>query len=126
MDGELTFAIPFLGLLVSDALEKTPREQKVVRRSTGRLKSKKQKSQDLEYQAGVNVCSLDLSPDLLKAQVARDDVQCNVSQGHSKRKSPTLHFVRGHTFVRNGKISYRVPHWRGVASSAPTVTKVKA
>lgn len=79
MDGELTFAIPFLGLLVSDALEKTPREQKVVRRSTGRLKSKKQKSQDLEYQAGVNVCSLDLSPDLLRAQVTRDDVQSNAS-----------------------------------------------
>ena len=127
LHGELTFAIPLFGLLLSGSLDMTPQKQRVISgKSSNRVKAKNRKSDDLEYEAGLNKCSLNLSPDLIAAQTSREHETNDNSVSDGKRKSPTLHFVRGHTFVRNGKISYRSPHWRGSVSESPTITKVKA
>ena len=111
LHGELTFAIPLFGLLLSGSLDMTPQKQRVISgKSSNRVKAKNRKSDDLEYEAGLNKCSLNLSPDLIAAQTSREHETNDNSVSDGKRKSPTLHFVRGHTFVRNGKISYRSPH----------------
>ena len=120
----LTFAP--LGLLLSGSLDMTPQKQRVISgKSSNRVKAKNRKSDDLEYEAGLNKCSLNLSPDLIAAQTSREHETNDNSVSDGKRKSPTLHFVRGHTFVRYGKISYRSPHWRGSVSETPPITRLK-
>lgn len=123
--GEFTFAIPFVGLLLSGVLDKKEHKQRVFSKKS----STKAKKDDLEYKAGLTECSLNLSRELKEAQASREHemIEHNIETNNGeKRKSPTLHFVRGHTFVRNGRISYRKPHFRGSASDEKVITRVTA
>ena len=73
----------------------------------------------------INVLSLELAPELQKAIEYREPTSSG-DPNTQKRKSPVYHLVRGHAFVRNGKIGYKAPYFRGVINNKPTLVTVKS
>lgn len=115
-DGEMTYLAAMLAVL---ECETSPDILNVETRKAKPRKAKARKPADVG-QDTIRTVSLNVSNDLRKAYLSD-----GASEGTGTPR--VRHFVRGHFFnARNGKLTYRVPHWRGSAEpDGLTVTQVK-
>lgn len=130
LNGELIFAIASLAVLEIDNLNvrySTLEHQHLGAKKPSRTKPKNKKSTKEKPESNIlGIVSISLDRELTNEIYESKPLKQKDSVDKPNRKSPSLHIVRGHLFtLRNGKIVYRKPHWRGKAQTGKVIKKVK-